>query len=71
MEPAASDMGQLHPHLVLFNHIVLGHEVVFLEHILHLKEHLVYPAQITDGFYKTPQEPGASSDLILTVRVVR
>jgi L-fuconate dehydratase len=63
--PHVGDMGQLHQHLVLFNHIALDHEVIFLEHIPHLKEHFVFPAEVNDGFYKTPQEPGASSDLIL------
>jgi len=63
--PHVGDMGQLHQHLVLFNHIALDHEVVFLEHIPHLKEHFVFPADVSGGFYKTPQEPGASSDMIL------
>jgi L-fuconate dehydratase len=63
--PHVGDMGQLHQHLVLFNHIALDHEVYFLEHIPHLKEHFVCPAQVTGGFYKTPQEPGASTDMIL------
>jgi L-fuconate dehydratase len=62
--PHVGDMGQLHQHLVLFNHIALGHEAVFLEHIPHLKEHFVFPAQVSGGFYKTPQEPGASTDLM-------
>lgn len=31
--PHVGDMGQLHQHLVLFNHIALGHKIVFLEHI--------------------------------------
>ena len=64
--PHVGDMGQLHQHLVLFNHIALDHEVIFLEHIPHLKEHFVIPAQVSSGIYKTPQEPGASSDMILT-----
>jgi L-fuconate dehydratase len=63
--PHVGDMGQLHQHLVLFNHIALDHEVYFLEHIPHLKEHFVYPAQVRGGFYETPQEPGASTDMIL------
>ena len=63
--PHVGDMGQLHQHLVLFNHIALGHEVVFLEYIPHLKEHFVFPAQVSGGLYRTPQEPGASSDMIL------
>lgn len=63
--PHVGDMGQLHQHLVLFNHIALDHEVVFLEDIPHLKEHFVFPATVSGGFYKTPREPGASSDMIL------
>jgi L-fuconate dehydratase len=63
--PHVGDMGQLHQHLVLFNHIALNHEVVFLEHIPHLKEHFAFPANVSGGFYKTPQEPGASSEMIL------
>jgi L-fuconate dehydratase len=69
--PHVGDMGQLHQHLVLFNHIALDHEVIFLEHIPHLKEHFVFPAEVNDGFYKTPQQPGASSDLILPRDEVR
>ena len=65
--PHVGDMGQLHQHLVLFNHVALDHEVIFLEHIPHLKDHFVFPAQVSGGFYKTPQEPGASSDMILNV----
>ena len=61
--PHVGDMGQIHQHLVLFNHIAIGHPAVFLEYIPHLREHFTYPAQVTDGVYKTPLEPGASADL--------
>lgn len=61
--PHVGDMGQIHQHLVLFNRIALGHDVIFLEHIPHLKSQFVFPAQVEGGVYKTPQEPGASSDL--------
>jgi L-fuconate dehydratase len=61
--PHVGDMGQLHQHLVLFNHIALGHQVVFLEHIPHLRPHFVHPAVVRDGVYHTPREPGASCDL--------
>ncbi len=61
--PHVGDMGQLHQHLVLFNHIALNQEQVFLEHIPHLREHFVEPAQVRDGFYVTPQEAGSSCDL--------
>jgi len=61
--PHVGDMGQLHQHLVLFNHIALGHEAIFLEHIPHLREHFVHPCQVENGFYQTPQAAGASCDL--------
>lgn len=63
--PHVGDMGQLHQHLVLFNHIALGHEALFLEHIPHLRRHFVHPVKIEDGVYVTPQEPGSSCDLKL------
>ncbi len=62
--PHVGDMGQIHQHLVLFNHISIGHDAIFLEHIPHLKNYFRHPAQIIDGYYKTPQEPGMSSDLV-------
>jgi L-fuconate dehydratase len=61
--PHVGDMGQLHQHLVLFNHIALGHEALFLEHIPHLQKHFVHPVQIADGVYKTPLEVGSGCDL--------
>ena len=64
--PHVGDMGQIHQHLVLFNHVALNHEVYFLEHIPHLREHFVFPAHVSKGLYKTPQEPGASTDMRLT-----
>ncbi|WP_346318755.1 enolase C-terminal domain-like protein [Chitinophaga sp. YIM B06452] len=61
--PHVGDMGQLHQHLVLFNHIAIGHEALFLEHIPHLKEHFVHPVNIQDGKYITPTDIGSSCDL--------
>lgn len=63
--PHVGDMGQLHQHLVLFNHVAMGHEILFLEHIPHLREHFVFPAKVAGGIYETPSEPGASCDLKL------
>lgn len=63
--PHVGDMGQLHQHLVLFNHLVLGHEALFLEHIPHLKEHFLHPAIVEEGVYRVPEIAGASCDLIL------
>jgi L-fuconate dehydratase len=62
--PHVGDMGQLHQHLVLFNHIVLGHPALFLEHIPHLQAKFVHPVRIEGGTYRTPQEPGSSCDLL-------
>jgi L-fuconate dehydratase len=61
--PHVGDMGQLHQHLVLFNHISLGHEALFLEQIPHLQKEFVHPVRLKDGNYLTPQEPGSSCDL--------
>jgi L-fuconate dehydratase len=61
--PHVGDMGQLHQHLVLFNHITIAHEVVFLEHIPHLQSKFVHPVVIENGVYQTPLEAGSSCDL--------
>jgi L-fuconate dehydratase len=61
--PHVGDMGQIHQHLVLFNHIALGHEPLFLECIPHLQDHFVLPARVENGVYVTPLDPGCSSDL--------
>jgi L-fuconate dehydratase len=62
--PHVGDMGQIHQHLVLFNHIGLGHEPLFLEYIPHLRDKFLHPAQVRDGRYVTPHAPGSSSDLV-------
>lgn len=62
--PHVGDMGQLHQHLVLFNHIGLGHEALFLEHIPHLRDCFVHPVKVEGGVYRIPQEEGASCDLL-------
>ncbi len=62
--PHVGDMGQIHQHLVLFNHIALGHEALLLEYIPHLRGYFVHPARVEDGAYRTPAEPGCSSDLL-------
>jgi L-fuconate dehydratase len=61
--PHVGDMGQIHQHLVLFNHIAMGHPVVLLEYIPHLRQYFAHPAQVEGGVYATPQVPGCSSDL--------
>lgn len=61
--PHVGDMGQIHQHLVMFNHVALGHDALFLEHIPHLRDHFVFPARVEGGVYRTPQEPGSSCEL--------
>jgi len=61
--PHVGDMGQIHQHLVIFNHVGIGHEALFLEHIPHLQKHFVHPAKVEDGVYRTPQFAGSSCDL--------
>jgi L-fuconate dehydratase len=43
--------------------IALGHEVLFLEYIPHLRDYFIYPATVADGVYRTPEIPGCSADL--------
>ncbi len=62
--PHVGDMGQIHQHLTLFNHISLGHEALFLEYIPHLRDNFLHPAVVRDGIYETPVEPGSSSDFV-------
>jgi L-fuconate dehydratase len=62
--PHVGDMGQIHQHLVLFNHIGMGHRVEFLEYIPHLRPYFVHPAVVKQGHYVTPQDAGISVDLI-------
>ena len=61
--PHVGDMGQIHQHLVLFNHVALGHDSLFLEYIPHLREYFAEPARVEGGVYLTPQQPGSSSDV--------
>src|SRR5205823_11588014 len=61
--PHVGDMGQIHQHLVLFNHIAMGHLPLFLECIPHLQQYFVAPAQVESGVYLTPQVPGCSTEL--------
>jgi L-fuconate dehydratase len=65
--PHVGDMGQIHQHLVLFNHIALGHEALLLEYIPHMRDYFIHPAVVEDGVYRTPQEPGSSSDMVRLV----
>jgi L-fuconate dehydratase len=61
--PHVGDMGQIHQHLVLFLHVAMGNEPLFLEHIPHLRSHFSFPAELQGGRYRTPQEAGASTEL--------
>lgn len=61
--PHVGDMGQIHQHLVLFNHIAMGHEALFLESIPHLQAHFCEPVRIVNAAYQTPRQPGSSCTL--------
>jgi len=60
--PHVGDMGQIHQHLVLYNHIGMDHEALMLEQIPHLKGKFKHPCVVENGLYRVPQTPGASSD---------
>ncbi len=62
--PHVGDMGQIHQHLVVYNHIGMDHKALMLEQIPHLKGKFKNPAHVENGFYQIPQEPGLSSDFI-------
>jgi L-fuconate dehydratase len=61
--PHVGDMGQIHQHLVLFNHIAMGHEALFLEYIPHLQARFCEPVRIVNATYQTPRQPGSSCAL--------
>jgi len=62
--PHVGDMGQIHQHLVLFNHVGLGHQALLLEHIPHLHDRFLHPVKVEEGVYRVPQDAGASCDLL-------
>eukprot|EP01043_Picozoa_sp_COSAG02_P084568 COSAG02_NODE_22374_length_754_cov_1.774046_2_plen_127_part_00 len=62
--PHVGDMGQLSQHLCLFYHVALGHQLEFLEYIPHLREYFVNPAEVRDGHYVVPDQPGASTSIV-------
>ncbi len=61
--PHVGDMGQLHQHLVLVNHIALGHDQTFLEVIPHLADRFTDPVRVVDGRYRAPEVPGGGLNL--------
>ncbi|MFU8848922.1 MAG: enolase C-terminal domain-like protein [Opitutales bacterium] len=62
--PHVGDMGQIHQHLVLFNHIGMDHEALMLEQIPHLQGKFAHPCRVEEGRYAIPQEAGLSSDFL-------
>lgn len=62
--PHVGDMGQIHQHLVLFNHIAVGHPNLFLEAIPHLRQYFRYPVMLENGYYTVPQVPGITCDFV-------
>ncbi len=62
--PHVGDMGQIHQHLVLFNHIGMNHEALMLEQIPHLQGKFTHPCRVENGRYAIPQQAGMSSDFL-------
>ncbi len=59
--PHVGDMGQIHQHLVLFNHVALGLDAVFLEYIPHLRDRFTHPAEVSGR--RLPHTRGAGEQL--------
>lgn len=51
-------------HMVLFNHIAVGHPNLFLEAIPHLRQYFKYPVMLENGYYAVPQVPGSTCDFV-------
>ena len=62
--PHVGDMGQIHQHMVLFNHIAVGHPNLFLEAIPHLRQYFKHPVMLENGYYAVPQVPGSTCDFV-------
>ena len=62
--PHVGDMGQLHQHLVLFNHVALATRRCSWSTFPILQQHFSTPCRVEGGVYLTPHEPGASCDLV-------
>lgn len=63
--PHVGDMGQIHSHLVLFNHIALGHAKLFLEYIPHLRQYFAEPVVVREGRYRPSELPGCGTAMNL------
>jgi len=59
--PHVGDMGQVHQHLVVFNHVSLDIPKLYLEYIPHLKDFFEEPADVRDGRYVIPRSSGSSA----------
>lgn len=62
--PHAGDMGQIHQHMVLFNHICMDQPHLFMEYIPHLRKYFKHPVMVEHARFVTPQEPGSSCDFV-------
>ena len=65
--PHVGDMGQIHQHLVLFNHIAMGHEKIFPRtHPASSRTLFVVPAHVENGVYLGhPKLPAPAPTLII------
>ncbi|KAF2801372.1 enolase C-terminal domain-like protein [Mytilinidion resinicola] len=50
-------------HLSTIDYVVVSGKKSLLEYVDHLHEHFLHPAEIVEGYYKTPMEPGYSVEM--------
>ncbi|KAM5343501.1 hypothetical protein ACJ41O_012038 [Fusarium nematophilum] len=50
-------------HLSTIDFVVVSGKLSLLEYVDHLHEHFLHPAQVIDGYYKTPLEAGYSVEM--------
>jgi L-fuconate dehydratase len=66
--PHAGGVGlcEVEQHISIFDYLRLGTNLEnrMLEHVDHLHEHFVTPAQVVGGRYRIPEAPGFSTELL-------
>ncbi|KAI9821193.1 MAG: L-galactonate dehydratase [Pycnora praestabilis] len=50
-------------HLSTIDYVVVSGKLSVLEYVDHLHEHFFHPAEIKDGYYQTPMQPGYSVEM--------
>lgn len=50
-------------HISTIDYLVVSGKPSVLEHVEHLHEHFLHPAEVRDGYFATPMEPGYSVEM--------